>query len=184
MRGITHLCFKWDDAPFLGIKVGHRNQLCLFLPTRSKLAIQRNWSWKVHFRNTNYITFQCSCKNLNVAYETLIRENVWSGKLCSSMNILWFAVCKVGAHSLVHIAILNEGTNCPTFVLRFLSISTCAPNMYVLLPPLFSKRVEKRKRVTTRTINGLCLMIRYIFKSFMAFFAVVILLYLYYELFV
>ena len=97
------------------------------------------------------------------------------------MNILWFAVCKVGAHSLVHIAILNEGTNCPTFVLRFLSISTCAPNMYVLLPPLFSNSREEEER----TINGLCLMIRYIFKSFMAFFAVVvILLYLYYELFV
>ena len=100
------------------------------------------------------------------------------------MNILWFAVCKVGAHSLVHIAILNEGTNCPTFVLRFLSISTCAPNMYVLLPPLFYNSREEEER-TKRTINGLCLMIRYIFKSFMAFFVVVvILLYLYYEQFV
>ena len=182
MRGITHLCFKWDDAPFRGIKVGQRNQLCLFL-SRPETTIQKNWpfSLKVHFRKTYYIMFQCDCKILNVSYETLIRENVWSGKLCSSMNILWFAVCKVGAHSLVHIAILNEGTNCPTFVLRFLSISTCAPNMYVLLPPpLFSNSREEEER----TINGLCLMIRYIFKSFMAFFAVVILLYLYYELFV
>ena len=46
----------------------------------------------------------------------------------------YFVVCclqrtVIGARSFtrVHIAILNEGTNCPTFALRFLSISTLPP---------------------------------------------------------
>ena len=148
MRGITHLCFKWDDAPFRGIKVGQRNQLCLFL-SRPETTIQKNWpfSLKVHFRNTNYIKCQCDCnKILNVSYETLIRENVWSGKLCSSPWI--FCGLLFAKSALIHSCILLFSTRgqiaphlCSDFCPSQLVLPTCTYYCHH-----FSPTVERRKR--------------------------------------
>ena len=84
-------------------------------------------------------------KNIPLCYvvtapKNLIRKHLVGEILLSSMNILWFAVCKelLGARSFtrVHIAILNEGTNCPTFALRFLSISTLPPFAAINVPDI------------------------------------------------